>query len=202
MVKEIHIYVEGGRKGKDKYSMITLQQGFNAFLKDIRKKCRLHLITCGSRDTTYKDFMRSVKEYPESFSVLLVDSETEVIKDKSPKQHLQDNDKWDLSDVEDNQCHLMAQIMETWFIADIDSLKRYYGKGFNAKKVRKTADIEKIAKDDVLQDLKNATRNTKSGKYDKKYAAEILEIIDSAKVRTAAKHCQMLFSTLETKIDE
>jgi hypothetical protein len=44
----------------------------------------------------------------------------------------------------DTYCHLMIQMMETWFLVDIDTLKDYYGKGFNENAMPKQKDIENI----------------------------------------------------------
>ena len=70
----------------------------------------------------------------ESFSALLVDSEGEVDEKETPKTYLQKiSAKFDFKNVEENQCHLMAQMMESWFLADKEKLAEFYGQGFNRK---------------------------------------------------------------------
>lgn len=208
MVKEIRVYVEGGAKGSNKDSTIMLRKGFNAFFKEIieyarSKDIRWQLIPCNDSTATCKEFNRASRNHPNSFNVMLVDSEAPIEETSTSLQHIQNQHNCNLENADEEQCHLMVQVMETWFVTDVESLKSYYGKGFNAKAIPKTADVEKIAKDDVLQALKTSTRKTRKGEYHKiKHGAELLEKIEPRKVRTAAKHCERFFSTLESKIDE
>lgn len=209
MVKEIRVYVEGGARGSNKDSTTALRKGFNAFFKDIiertrSKGIRWQLTLCNDTAETCRFFNRALRDYPERFNVLLVDADSAVEEKITSHQHIQNQHRCDLRDAAEEQCHLMVQVMESWFIADIESLKNFYGKNdFNANAIPKTADVEKIGKDTIMQALKTATRKTQKGEYQKiKHAAELLERINSREVRKAAKHCEMLFSTLETKIDE
>ena len=88
--------------------------------------------------------------------------------------------------------------MEAWFIADMDTLKKYYGQGFKENSIPKNPDVEKIDKDSLVRSLKEATRNTKSkGEYQKiQHASDLLKKLDTAKVRKASKYCDRLFTTL------
>jgi hypothetical protein len=91
----------------------------------------------------------------------------------------------------------MVQVMESWFLADTNSLVEFYGQNFNANALPQNANVEKIPKSDVETGLANATKNTQKGKYHKtKHGPKILQLINSQKVRESAPHCQRLFETL------
>ena len=95
----------------------------------------------------------------------------------------------------------MAQTMEAWFVADIVSLKRYYGARFNPTPIPNNLDVEQIPKNALESSLKAATRNTQKGEYHKiRHASDILELLDTRTVLSAARHCHRLFETLQTQI--
>jgi Domain of unknown function (DUF4276) len=199
MVKEIRIYWEGG-KTKD-----LLRKGMNGFLQGLRNTARSNriswnLIACGSRDSAYKDFVMALNTFPDAFNVLLVDSDSLVA--LPPWRHLRQNNGWEIAEEYDPQCHLMAQAMEAWLIADVEALRKYYGLDFNANSIPGNANVEQIDKNQLARALDDATRKTQKGKYHKiKHACEILQKLDVAKVRKAAFHCERLFKTLEEKMD-
>ncbi len=87
--------------------------------------------------------------------------------------------------------------MEAWFIADIDTLKKFYGQGFRENLIPRNPNVEKIDKDLLESSLKAATRDTSKGEYRKiQHASKLLEQLDVAKVRNAAPNCNRLFTTL------
>lgn len=199
MVKKIRIYIEGGGDGKNTKALI--RQGFSSFLKEIVhmvkiKKIGWQIIICGSRNNAFRDFKTALKDHPDAFNVLLVDSEAPM--NKPPWEHLKFRDNWDSPGVDDTHCHLMVQTMEAWFIADIETLKKFYGQGFRENLIPKNQNVEKIDKDSLERSLKEATRNTKSkGEYQKiQHASELLKHLDTHKVRKASHHCDRLFTTL------
>jgi len=202
MVNEIRIYVEGG--GSDNRTKIHVRHGFNGFLKDLVARSRSHrikweIIPCGARDEAYRKFVKALNTHPNSFNVLLVDSEGPV-KGK-PWAHLHRRDGWTSHGVDDAQCHLMVQMMEAWFIADINSLEGFYGQGFNANAIPKNTNVEKISKQRIESVMKAATQRTTKGEYHKTHhGPKLLEQLDVSKVRKAALHCNRLFTTLEEKM--
>jgi len=209
MVKEIRIYIEGDTKTKGKNTDITLRQGFNLFFRELIDEAKgrniaLRPITYGSKFETFKKFLDGAREYQDSFVLFLLDSDAPVDENETPKSFLQkQNPTWHLQDAEEDQCHLMAQMMESWFFADKDKLAEFYGKNFNRNALSKNTDVEKIAKAAVESGLENATKNTQKGIYHKtRHGAKILEIISSQKVRDAAPHCDRLFETILAKIGE
>lgn len=207
MVKGIRIYVEGDSRRSSKYSNITFRQGFHTFLKELidkarEKRIKFDVIPSGIRDETYKDFCRGLKSHADSFVILLVDSENAVAAGNTAKRFLQETTTWDLKDTRDEQCHLMVQIMESWFLADTDALKAYYGKGFNVAAIQKNPKVEEVLKADILGALSKATKNSSKGEYHKtRHGTELLTRIDPKKVRQVAPHCEKLFRTISEVIE-
>jgi hypothetical protein len=202
MGKEIRVYVEGGGDGKD--TKARVRQGFSGFLKDIvalarEKRIRWSITACGSRNSASDGFRTALRTHPEAFNVLLVDSEGPV--NSGPCQHLKDRDGWDLSRVADEPCHLMVQVVEAWLVADIAALERFYGQGFQPNSIPRTIDVEQIDKPTLIASLKAATRMTQKGEYHKiRHGPDLLKLLDVAKVRKAAPHCERLLRTLEQEV--
>lgn len=198
MVREIRFYIEGGGDSKDTKGF--LRQGFSTFLKDLislarNKRIRWQTITCGSRQAAFDAFKTALRQHPESFNVLLVDSEGPVT--TRPWHHLHERDRWQVAELSDDQCHLMTQAMEAWFIADIRALANFYGAGFYENRIPRTPDVEQIAKGQLEACLRDATRETQKGEYHKtRHAPKLLEMIDPATVRHASRHCERLFAGL------
>lgn len=192
-MREIRIYVEGGG-GKD--SRASLRRGFGRFFAKARASSQITTIACGNRDDAFQMFLTAKGIHPEALNLLLVDSEAPVV--GIAKDFLARREKsWDLEDIASGQIHLMAQVMESWLLADRESLERYYGKNFRPRALPGNPVIESIPKADVLSGLKNATRQTSKGEYHKiRHASGLLERLDPTKVRKAAPHCEALFQRL------
>ena len=147
-----------------------------------------------------KETKTALMTHPDAFNALLVDSEGLV--DADPRQYLQRRDGWDLQ-CNNDHCHLMVQTMEAWLIADLDALSKFYGQGFIANALPRNPNVEQIDKEQLAPALKAATEQTSKGKYHKtRHAPKILEQLDSAKVRRAARHCERLFQTLSMKMGD
>ena len=200
-MKELWIFVEGGG-GKD--SKDELRRAFSEFLKQPRQAARgrgVHwrIVMCGSRDATYKAFRNAVRDFRDELVFLLVDAEQAV--SGTPREHLSARDPWDLSFADDGQCHLMAQVMESWFLADPDALAQFYGPQFGIKQIPPRKNVEEVPKSEVEAVLKSSTAKTSKGEYHKiRHGAPILESLDAGKVRSRAPHCDRLFQSLEEAI--
>lgn len=201
----IRIYVEGGGDSAD--SKAIFRRGIGEFLRELRSAARQRtirwdIIVCGGRDQACEDFQTALRTHRDAFNVLLVDSEGPVT--TSPWDHLRMRDGWTRPEgVSDDQCHLMVQSMEAWIVADIETLRTYYGQGFNANPLPRSPSIESVDRGRIADALTTATRNTSKGRYHKiHHAAAILERLDVARVRQAARHCDRLFTTLHRKMSE
>ena len=206
VTKEIRIYIEGG--GDSKTIGQPLRLGFQKFFRDILQKCRaknirLKIISRGGRDAAFDDFKTALRTYPEAFNILLVDAEGPVEENFKPWEHLKKRvgDEWDKpKGVNDDHCHLMVETMEAWFMADLEALEKYYGKDLKRNLLPRNPKVEDIPKEDLKKKLKAATPNREY--HEIRHASDLLELIDVAKVRKAAPHCNHLFKTLENEINK
>ena len=194
----VAIYMEGGGNGKG--SKAALRRGMDSFLGTLKKAARekgwrWKLVCCGARGETFHAFENARSNGGDGLTLLLVDSEGPV--NAGPRAHLAAQDGWNLCGVDDDDVHLMAQVMETWLVADGDALSAYYGRGFHANALPSRRDLEEEDKPAIAKALDRATRRTIKGHYRKiRHAADLLERIDPAKARERCRHCERLFDTL------
>jgi hypothetical protein len=147
MVTAVRIYVEGG--GNTRATRSRLREGFHGFFTMLRelarqKRIRWDVIPSGSRKDAFDDFLTALRLHPDSWVVLLVDSEDAVA--SQPRAHLKKRDGWDLTAAAKDQVHLMAQAMEAWLLADPDTLAEYYGEDFNRNALPRRQNLEEEPK--------------------------------------------------------
>jgi hypothetical protein len=194
--------MEGGGDSTD--SKAAIRRGMGEFLREIRDRARSRkrhwkVVACGGRNAARAAFEHAVKEKPHTLNVLLVDSEEAVT--GTPRVHLNTRPGWNLLGADD-AFHLMAQTMETWIVADADTLKRYYGQGFLEGALLGSIDLESVAKADIARMLEHATRGTQKLAYHKiHHASELLARIDPAKVQQRCRHCRRLFDVLTSRLE-
>ena len=192
MVTELRIYFEGDAR---------LRPGFHKFLSQIvqtamARQCRVDLIATGG--TPAADFHAALTAHPNAFNVLVLDSDgpiddslADLCLSKKLDPKLQDSVFW------------MVPVMESWFLADIRSLKTFYGNGFKENALTGNPSVEEILKVDVYSKLKRATKDTKRGEYHKtKHAPALLSAVDVRLVRAAAPNCERLFRIMLGRLDE
>jgi hypothetical protein len=194
----VQVFVEGG--GDQKRTRIACRKAFATFFeKALGSDTSMPRISaCGSRDKAYRDFCRKTEQERETFSVLLVDSEGPVAGGISAWNHL----GWQRpANAMDHQAHLMVQCMESWFLADRQTLATYYGAEFRDAALPGHPNPEDSPKRDVMGGLSRATVATQKGEYHKtRHAFEILERIDPALVRARCPHVDALLSTLAARL--
>ena len=156
----VKVYVEGG--GDSKTLRTACREGFSKFIRKAGFAGNMpRIVACGGREKAYDKFKTAVRN--KQAALLLVDAEGPVT-DSGPWADLKDREKWGRPvSVNDDQCHLMVQVMESWFLADPDSLKSFYGKGFRMEVLPKNQRIEQVSKRDIENRLEQATRDTKKG---------------------------------------
>lgn len=202
MVREVRIYVEGG--GNTKLSWRKIREGLSAFLNPLRELALQHgaelrIVPCGSRNDTFEEFRLALKNWPDIFNVLLVDSENQVL--LTPREHLRQQDHWNFPAGTEDQCHLMVRTIEAWLVADPETLASYYGQGFRRNALPKHEDIEAVSKEQLYQSLDRATAGTQKGRYAKiQHCADLLGRLNRDRVRQRAAHCELLFRTLEAQL--
>ncbi|MDE0064950.1 MAG: DUF4276 family protein [Gammaproteobacteria bacterium] len=197
------LYVEGGGKGKASRS--ECRQGFAGFLERAGLKGRLpKIVSCDARQSAFDDFRHAVANpAKDRIPLLLVDSEGPVASGESAWRHLKKQDNWTRpEDAPADSAHLMVECMESWFLADKESLSGYFGPKFNENVLPGDRNIEAIPKQDVLRGLREATRRCpKKGAYDKgRHAFAILKSIDPSRVRKFSSHAKHLIETLERPV--
>lgn len=194
------LYVEGG--GDSNALRTRCREGFSAFLENAGLKGRMpRIVACGTRGKAYHHFCTALRQCRSGeFVVLLVDSEEPVPAGSGPWEFLlfRKDDRWSSpADAANDDIHLMVQCMEAWFLTDKDALARYYGQGFTATALPGDPGVEQIPKDDVLQGLRNATRHTQKGEYDKgEISFRILAVIAPDKVTKASPHASRFIQHL------
>lgn len=198
---KVRVYVEGG--GNSRELRARCRRGFSSFFRKANLTGRLpRIIACGGRQAAFEDFRAALNSSKEQeFIVLLVDSEEPVADGSGPWLHLRTRDGWEQPDrATDENAHLMVQCMEAWFLADKDRLAAYFGQGFNRNALPGRLEIEDVAKRDVLEGLKRATRQCKKGEYGKgRHSFDILEQSEPDNVMAASPHASRLIETLRQK---
>lgn len=191
----VRLYVEGG--GDSKRLKTQCRRGFRKFIEKAGLQGRMpRIVACGGRQRAYDSFATALAAGT-STPMLLVDAEHPVT-DTSEWEHLRKGDGWPRPGrAHENQCHLMVQVMESWFLADRRALKTFYGPGFHEESLPSDPSIERIAKADVLNGLAQATRKTSKGPYDKGPTSfDILAEVDPSKVERSARHAKRFLDTL------
>jgi hypothetical protein len=200
----VKVYVEGG--GLTNALRTRCREGFSEFFRKAGLEGRMpRIVAGGGRREAFDDFCTALKKAGvEDFIVLLVDSEAPVAAGNGPWMHLKSRDEWDkpVAATDDN-AHLMVQCMEAWFLADKDTLAAFFGNGFNRGALPARPEIEDVAKADVLNGLKAATRHCgKKGEYGKgRHSFEILALLDPAKVTGTSPYAKRLVDTLTQKAE-
>lgn len=199
-VVRVKLYVEGGGDAKSQKS--RLRQGFRQFLEQAGLQGKMPgIVACGPRDTAYDRFGLA-HVHSDTIAILVVDSEGPVTASQ-PWKHLKNRDGWHRPPgAQEDQCHLMVQVMEAWFLADRKALSAYYGKGFRAGALPKRKDIENVLKADIFRGLKQATRNTTKGPYDKgSHGFAIIGKLSPDKVQKSSPYAKRLVDTLSALAD-
>lgn len=197
----VTVYVEGGGNGRELRT--KCRRGFSDFFRKAGLAGRMpKLVACGGRENTYDRFCRAISQSDEVFFVLLVDSEGPVLKSASSWAHLKESDNWEKpARSKDENTHLMVQCMEAWFLADKNTLAKYFGDGFNRNALPRQAKVESISKRDIEHGLRNATRQCKpKGQYSKRrHSFAILGRLNPERVTAASPHAKRLIRTLGEK---
>ena len=132
--------------------------------------------------------------------LLLVDSEGPVAPGVTVWRHLHARDGWTRPDGSgDDQVFLMVQVMETWFLADRDALRRYFGAEFRENAVRQWPELEAVPKATVLETLERATAACRQSYAKGRVSFEVLARIDPACVEAACPHARALLDRLRAQ---
>ena len=196
----VTLYMEGaGKREQD----IQLRKSMRSFLEkelgDQAKKIKI--IPSGHQNDTIKNFKQH--NDPEKTAYLLVDSEQEITASTTAILHLQNKQPtyrklW--KETADKQVHLMVQKMESWFLADLEGLRKFYGD--SPAQLKPPQNVETLSKKEVDAVLRTCIKFTKKKQYEKSHGHVLLGYINPKKVRKASYFCNHFFSTLEDHLKE
>ncbi len=199
----MRLYVEGG--GDAKLLRTACREGFSTFLNRAGLTGHMpRIVACGGRRQAYEDFCTALNQGTHA-AMLLVDSENPIA-DVSPWMHLlkRPGDLWPFPpNGRDDDCHLMVQCMESWFLTDHATLGAFFGQGFNpATLPHPGRDVEAILKTSVYRALAEATHACKTkASYGKgEHSFKLLARIDPDKVTAGSAWAARFVTTLKVKM--
>ena len=190
------LYIEGGGEGRELGA--RFREGWNEFFKSAGVGNKTKIVRGGTRQQTFDRFATAVEVgRSNTLPLLLVDSEGPVASGNSAWQHLHTRDSWSQpSGAGVDQAFLMVQIMETWFLADGDALRKYFGARFRQNALKNWPDLESVPKSTVDNVLRQATASC-SKRYSKgKVSFELLARINSTLVENECPHAKALLDRL------
>ena len=134
------IYIEGGGDNDQNLERLFRCSWATFFAAAGLKGHLPQVVRGGGRNRTFNLFAKAIKTPdPSRVPLLLVDSEDPVEAGHLVWQHLQARDGWNRPpNADDDQAFMMVQIMETWLLADRNSLKRYFGAKFRENALRQS----------------------------------------------------------------
>jgi hypothetical protein len=153
---KIVLLVEGG--GDTPALQSECRKGFRLLLEKAGFQGRMpEIVACGSRNQTFKDFKVALQD-SSALAMMLIDSEDPVV--LLPWSHLKTRDGWvQPSGTSENQVQFMTTCMETWLMADPETLTSFFGDGFKAGKLLPIVNLESRPRDKVQDSLVDATRD-------------------------------------------
>jgi hypothetical protein len=194
------LVVEGGGDSKDLKT--RCREAFSKLLREAGLEGRMpRIVAGGSRGRARKKF-EGLLASGEKHVLLLVDSEAPVDSPNEgrPWAHLKARDQWQKpAGASDEQCHLMVQCMESWFLADPEAVASYFGQGFKGGDLPKKEDraIEQVPKEKVFQSLDRAAKGTKKKGYRKgAHAFSLLATIDPKKIENDSPWAKRFFDRM------
>ena len=202
----VRVYVEGGG---NKATDSDCKRAFRTLLTKAGFAGRLPtVLPCGSRNDAFDDFRIALRSSTaEDYPILLVDSEDPVADANQPDanpsgawRHLAQRDGWTRPDsAADDQAQLMVTAMETWLLADRQSLTTYFP-GMNTNALLPDTALEDRPRDDVRRALDNAARPSSKGGYAKgRDAFALLAQADPAALGSRLPHFRRFVAALEER---
>jgi len=169
-----YIYIEGG--GDSKGLHVRCRQGFRQLLERCGFSGRMpRLVACGGRSAAYGDFKTAHESNKAEYVAMLIDSEKPVSNPEETWDHLRNCDRWERPDgADDEQVLFMTTCMETWIVADRDTLRQHYGSSLQESALPSLISLEQGNRQDIQEGLKHATRNCSNAYQKGKRSFEIL----------------------------
>jgi len=162
------IYLEGGAKGRDsKFLTIACQQAFHKLLEKMGFTGRKpKLVACGGRGAVFERFCTAHKARTCDYVAMWIDSEEPMANIGDAWKHLANVTtvpKWEQpGDATGDQVLFMTTCMETWIVADHETLGEHYGNELQNSALPSLSHLEHRSRDDVQDKLSWATRNCRN----------------------------------------
>jgi hypothetical protein len=189
------IHAEGG--GDAEHTHALFRRAWVSFFARAALPRRPRVIPGGGRDQTIANFLQALEDAdPETRPLLLVDSEGPVEPDQTAWEYLQTHGGSRIPASARDQVFLMVQLMETWFLADRETLRRYFGRGFRENVFRAWPDLEAVPKNTVLRTLEQATADCRKPYAKGKVSFDLLGQVNPALVENACLHAKQLLNYL------
>jgi hypothetical protein len=193
----VRLYVEGGGEGQ---LLDTLfRQGWTQFFKAAGLAGKMPSVVRGQGRAQTFDLFATAVAHPRNgiLPLLLVDSEDPVAEGRSVWQHLEARDGWKRpTGAAEDQAFLMVQVMETWFLADRDLLRRYFGGSLRETHLRQWPVLEAVPKPTVFDALAKATAGCQKQYAKGKVSYELLGRLSPHQVEAACPHAKALLERL------
>ncbi len=193
----VRIFIEGGGSTTDE----VFTAGWTKFFAAAGLTGRMPRVVRGEgREQTFDKFCTALQRRRRGeLALLLVDSEGPVEAGHSAWHHLRRQDNWHQPPgADDDSAHLMVQVMETWFLADRNALRRCFGTGLNANHFRQWPNLEEVHRDTVYNALEQATSNCQKQYRKGRVSFQLLGEIDPQTVAAACPHADQLLQYLRT----
>lgn len=177
------IYLEGASRGPDSSELKRrCREAFSKLLDRMGFKGRKpRLFASGGRNSVLDDFSTALRTSRGGYVAMWIDSEEPMQNIEAAWKHLAEVttvDKWDQpAGAEDDQVLYMTTCMETWIMADRQTLRTHYGQHLNEGALPPTNDLERRTRHDVQDRLVQATQNCKNAYAKGKRSFEVLEQI-------------------------
>src|SRR5260221_11707978 len=154
--KKIMVYIEGegggGTTGKQKHLDGEFRKSWKKFLQPLADQAtnkgiaRFQCIPGRGGVTTAETFSKPLPKDEGALRILIIDSEGPVSDNTKPWKALKKTRPgW----ADDKNCYLMVQCLETWLLADVESLKQHYNwhkKCFRDNNLKVWQNLEPIAR--------------------------------------------------------
>ena len=189
-----HLYVEGCGGSKD--DQIGCREAFHKLLRNAGVANLPRITPCGGRQATFDRFQTAHKISPKgSYIAMLVDSEDPIANVERIWEHLKQrpDDNWDKpTGANDDQVLLMTTCMETWIVADLDTLKSHYGAKLQKSALPSLHNLENRQRHDVQDKLAHATRNCTNAYAKGKRSFEVLARLNPAALSELPSFARMV----------
>ena len=195
----VKIVIEGGGSGEipDK----NFRQAWAKFFAAAGLTGRMPKTVRGeSRNETFDKFKDELrKRRPDELTLLLVDSEGPVAAGQSAWEHLQQRDGWERPARADaDSAYLMVQFMETWFLADREAMRRFFGPLFRESALEAWPQLENVPRDRVMATLQQATANCQQPYRKGRVSFNLLRETSPNRVANACPHAKSLLDYLRS----